>query len=466
MPRLATPLLLAATLLAAPAAVGQVTVPPGVGTLEAAINANTTPGQVFRLQRGQTYLLLDRMSPTVDVVIEADGGACPIVPSDCPLIRPAPPPGGGASERPLEIAQAGVTVTLRGVAMTNRNTNNVTRDRMIRLRAPNTAVRIERSLLYGEATMVIRFESGPGSVYVYDSVVKDVGDPAANPNEGRFVDDRGQDIGELVVVGSTFYNLVNRVFRHDGGTMGRLHLDHNTYYLVRTRINDEKPVARATITNQLLIQTGFQGADTEGGNPQLRLAAPREGDEHLVRNVNFATSLGPEEPFPAALFNTHAAAASTGFEDTILSEMLTFTSAPGAFFQDVPTPDFTYPASTASFTGSVLGQPLGALNWFGLPVRNEEPGAPIVSFTFEGAAPNPIRHQALLHYTLEAPARDVRLAIYDLMGRRVATLVAGEPQSAGVYGVPFDASGLAAGVYLARLAADGQVLTRRLTVVR
>jgi hypothetical protein len=80
------------------------------------------------------------------------------------------------------------------------------------------------------------------------------------------------------------------------------------------------------------------------------------------------------------------------------------------------------------------------------------------------AYPNPVQSQATVQYTLTEPD-DVRFEVYDMLGRRVATLANGRKQ-AGVHELPFDASGLASGVYFGRLQVGGQTLTQKITVVR
>ncbi|PAP78797.1 hypothetical protein BSZ37_15095 [Rubrivirga marina] len=79
-------------------------------------------------------------------------------------------------------------------------------------------------------------------------------------------------------------------------------------------------------------------------------------------------------------------------------------------------------------------------------------------------APNPTRTHTTLRFALGAPAH-VRLAVYDVRGRRVAVLADGV-RAAGEHAVPFDASGLAAGTYVVRLDAGRQSQTARLTVTR
>jgi lysophospholipase L1-like esterase len=80
------------------------------------------------------------------------------------------------------------------------------------------------------------------------------------------------------------------------------------------------------------------------------------------------------------------------------------------------------------------------------------------------ATPNPFAGRTTLRVALpEAGA--VRLSVHDVLGREVATLLEGEV-AAGEHAVAFDAEGLPSGTDVARLAAGGRVLTRRVTLLR
>jgi hypothetical protein len=78
--------------------------------------------------------------------------------------------------------------------------------------------------------------------------------------------------------------------------------------------------------------------------------------------------------------------------------------------------------------------------------------------------PNPFNPSTVIEYAVPS-AGDVNLAVFDLLGREVRTLVSG-PVTAGVHRVRFDARDLASGVYLYRLRAGEFVQTRKLTLVR
>ncbi len=99
------------------------------------------------------------------------------------------------------------------------------------------------------------------------------------------------------------------------------------------------------------------------------------------------------------------------------------------------------------------------------------PGAPAASsaalpseVVLAPSYPNPFARTTTVGFALPEAA-EVRLAVYDVLGRAVAVLAAGEG-AAGRHEVRFDASALAGGVYLVRLEAGGQVRTQRITVLR
>ena len=78
--------------------------------------------------------------------------------------------------------------------------------------------------------------------------------------------------------------------------------------------------------------------------------------------------------------------------------------------------------------------------------------------------PNPFAGQTQIAFSLGTPS-DVRLALYDVLGREVAVLAQGMME-AGSHHVRFDAASLPAGQYLYRLSAGSQTQTRVLTVAR
>ncbi|MEM8599959.1 MAG: T9SS type A sorting domain-containing protein [Bacteroidota bacterium] len=95
---------------------------------------------------------------------------------------------------------------------------------------------------------------------------------------------------------------------------------------------------------------------------------------------------------------------------------------------------------------------------------SNEADAPLVSGRALDAYPNPTRDAATLAVTLDAAAR-VTLAVYDLLGRRVA-LVHDGTLAVGTHRLRLDTTTLPSGLYLARLTSADHAVTRRLTVQR
>jgi hypothetical protein len=78
--------------------------------------------------------------------------------------------------------------------------------------------------------------------------------------------------------------------------------------------------------------------------------------------------------------------------------------------------------------------------------------------------PNPFNSQTIISYSLPA-SMSVRLAVYDVLGRQVGLLV-NEMKAAGHYEVRWNASGLSSGIYVYRLEAGGQNVSRNMMLVR
>src|SRR5690606_36928455 len=141
----------------------------------------------------------------------------------------------------------------------------------------------------------------------------------------------------------------------------------------------------------------------------------------------------------------------------------------GAYAVDLNIGDFGSDdiCDTASFTVTVSAPRMGAgasdTEW---EAAVEGDFFAAASATTAGAsavvAPNPFARQTAISYEVAA-ASDVRLAVYDVLGREVAVLVDAR-QEAGAHRATFDASGLAAGTYVYRLVVGNDVQTGRLTL--
>jgi hypothetical protein len=105
-------------------------------------------------------------------------------------------------------------------------------------------------------------------------------------------------------------------------------------------------------------------------------------------------------------------------------------------------------------------------------VPGDAPGAVPVSFALEPNYPNPFNAITVIRYQLPALSgvegavfSDVRLVVYDLLGRQVSVLV-NERKGPGRYEVRFDGSGLSSGVYFYRLTAGQYVECREMVMMK
>ncbi len=80
-------------------------------------------------------------------------------------------------------------------------------------------------------------------------------------------------------------------------------------------------------------------------------------------------------------------------------------------------------------------------------------------------APNPVSSTATLSFAVKDRAH-ATVAVYDLLGRKAATLFEGTPTPGESTRLRLDAEGLPSGSYIIRLRADGKTETRRMTVVQ
>ncbi len=133
--------------------------------------------------------------------------------------------------------------------------------------------------------------------------------------------------------------------------------------------------------------------------------------------------------------------------------------------------DASYSTESPAYSGGIGGFPAGDLNWF--PDRKsvwevgtsvEPPAGLPVEFTLLQNYPNPFNPSTKISFTLSDRAR-VKLEVFDILGRKVATLVNGV-REVGEHSVDFDASGLHSGVYFYQVTAGSTVQTKRMMLVK
>ncbi len=121
--------------------------------------------------------------------------------------------------------------------------------------------------------------------------------------------------------------------------------------------------------------------------------------------------------------------------------------------------DHPLPENFRSYTGllGTDGLPLGDLRYYDDPTSVDEKRALPVAFRLEQNYPNPFNPSTTINFALPQQAQ-VTLEVYNMLGQRVATLVAGEELTAGHHNVVWNGRNqmgnpVASGVYIYRIQA-------------
>ena len=116
-------------------------------------------------------------------------------------------------------------------------------------------------------------------------------------------------------------------------------------------------------------------------------------------------------------------------------------------------------------SGGVLNATASSRNRFTLKVHPNGEFSDIPEVvTLSQNYPNPFNPSTTITYTVPEEMK-VRLEVYDILGRRVATLV-DQSQNAGRYQVQFDMTRYASGVYLYRIVTGESTLVKKMTLIK
>jgi len=97
-------------------------------------------------------------------------------------------------------------------------------------------------------------------------------------------------------------------------------------------------------------------------------------------------------------------------------------------------------------------------------IAEKETAAQPGSYSLEPNYPNPFNPSTTIGYTVPKSGR-VRLAVFDLKGREIATLVDGV-KAAGRHSAILDSRNLNSGVYFYKLQSEGETVTRKMLLVK
>lgn len=231
-----------------------------LGLLNRVIEGDTTETgervhDVYRLLRGETYLLSAAIENRFPLTIVAEEGDGP---------RPRLVPGvadGGASRRPF---RARDNLTLKGLYVTGLDQAGGlnTDQRIIRISATGAVIRIDDCHLDQDGQSCFRTDSDNISIFVNNSIISNIGRPN-NTNNGRLIDDRGSNLDTVIVENSTIYNISSTLCNDRGGWIRYAKINQNTIAHTGQRIFDFVETQTAIFTNNLVINPGYLGFEID-----------------------------------------------------------------------------------------------------------------------------------------------------------------------------------------------------------
>lgn len=483
-----------------------VQVPQGFGTLNNAIDSDTTasgdrvdPNTIYELERGGLYLLDGTIQNSgFHLMIMAEEGDGPR-----PVLQPGVPTGGESSSA----FRVRGDLTLKGLYVTNRDELGGLLTRMLRISADDVRVVIDDCHLDEDRQAAFRLDNAGNKIHLLNSIVSNIGVPW-DPNNGRVVDDRGNTIDTLVFENNTFYNISSRVLRKTGGTLNYARVNHNTFVNIGQMIFTFDEVIDGSFTNNLVINGSFSGRAEEEGVFSwdfFGIEVKELGQDLIdagytqvvnIRNNNFyldpaLVDVYPDGIEPTPIFNDVAQsfvdAAGTG--NTLIEEAIAFTNGPPSEVGMFPTwwsdpantpdwdrsgepYDFAYPTTAASYTASTAGQPLGDLNWFDMAVTVDDEPYPQVpnEYRLYSNYPNPFNPTTNIEFSVPEQV-NVTLEIYNLLGQRVTTLIAGEMYGPGRHKAVWNGRSqngmlVSSGVYIYRIQAGDFIDVRKMVFTK
>ena len=495
-------LFLAFMVTSANAQIRYVDVAPGPGTLTDTIKGDTLANgdridpenTVYRLQRGnEAYYLLDGS-------ISNSGYPLTIVAEDGDGPRPFLQPMVVDNESSRAFRPRG-DITLRGLHVTNMDNGGGRNTRMLRCSADDITVTLDDCWFDQDGQSFIRVDDPGQSFFITNCVISNIGVPS-DPNNGRGIDDRGNDIDTVVFENCTFFNVTSRIIRDDGGVISYAKFNNNTMVNVAQMGITFGAVDTLIVTNNISMNAGFLPKDDDDGwvvfsadsvdgvapyvvftnntaymdtaqivaylndtttvtplfNETLALAIAAAGNQDDNWNWNIEFTDGPPFNDSIVIYENDPAYADLDAPDWVVPDVPAAPDGNGVYHLDVYY-DFGYAHGQAA-TGATDGGQLGDRNW------EASWGTGVQPVLQEGVSlslyPMPVGNHATIAFELKT-ASMVQMEVYSLTGQRVAEVIQAE-YPAGVHQINWETGMLETGMYLLRMKAGNATSTVKMIV--
>ncbi len=382
----------------------KVRVPQGFGTLNEAIRNDTTasgerrdPNTIYVLKRGGVYVLSGTIVASgFNLFLEAEEGEGPR-----PFIIMGFLTGAAQVEESIKVFNQ---LSMKSIHLTNINEFNTYVGRIVAVDAPQVKLEFNDCLFDGSGQTFIRLNSAGSKIYMHNCTVSRMGRPS-NPDNGRVIDDRGNQIDTLVVENNTWYNVTSRVIRDGGAEINYVKLNQNTFVNGGQRFAQIGQVNQLYMNNNLIVNPRYIGNSPTsdlvafeftafGNSPVININYNNIYYDQAIFDVWAEVSSQQTQPVIRPPFVIPANQVYLTQATGLLEEPLTFAAGPtppteiiriSALGSGSSVPDwdwsgaistnpwelnaiayhnFTYPTTALSYSASATNEPLGDLRWF------------------------------------------------------------------------------------------------------
>jgi hypothetical protein len=175
-----------------------------------------------------------------------------------PIVLYGPPPGAPVVEQLIRTTH---NLTVKGLHITNRDNLGGISQRIIRATADNLRIILEDCLFEDSGQAVVRMDAKGGKIYSKDCIGSRLGQPSF-ASDGRYFDDRGNQVDSLVFENCLIYNVTSRIIRDGGEVIDYLRINNCTFGHVMQRGLEIGQVKELVFLNNIFFDMQLTGRDS------------------------------------------------------------------------------------------------------------------------------------------------------------------------------------------------------------